>query len=88
MDVLGELLPLALVVAVVLALGRAIARIGLSRTNALGALVEGWRPDPWPRGVQEDDEFRWHWRPPEGPGELPPPAMQGVRPAVALRRRP
>ena len=25
----------------------------------------GYRPDPkWPRGVQEDDDFRWNWRVP------------------------
>jgi len=22
-----------------------------------------WRGDPWPRGVQEDDDFRFDWRP-------------------------
>jgi hypothetical protein len=26
----------------------------------------GYRPDPvWPQGVQEDDDFRWNWRPRE-----------------------
>jgi hypothetical protein len=26
-------------------------------------LFKPWRGDPWPRGVQEDDDFRFDWRP-------------------------
>ena len=26
-------------------------------------LFRPWRGDPWPRGVQEDDDFRFDWRP-------------------------
>jgi hypothetical protein len=30
----------------------------------------GYRPDPaWPRGVQEDDDVRWDWRPHRASGE-------------------
>jgi hypothetical protein len=30
----------------------------------------GYRSDPaWPQGVQEDDDFRWNWRPRERSGE-------------------
>jgi hypothetical protein len=56
-----------------------------------------WRGDPWPRGVQEDDDFRFDWRPsptPAGPsldlvvdvdeGGLPMPAIED-RPASGER---
>jgi hypothetical protein len=34
----------------------------------------GYRPDPvWPRGVQEDDDVRWDWRPHQANGDLPAP---------------
>src|SRR6476659_3227586 len=26
-------------------------------------LFRPWRGDPWPRGVQEDDDFQFDWRP-------------------------
>jgi hypothetical protein len=26
--------------------------------SAFGELIGGWRPDPWPRGVQEEDRDR------------------------------
>ncbi len=33
--------------------------------SAIAQLVGGWRPDPWPRGVQEEDRDRpWQWRVP------------------------
>ena len=49
------------VVALALAFGFAwlISSIGAksidSAVSALAQLVGGWRPDPWPRGVQEED---------------------------------
>jgi hypothetical protein len=27
------------------------------------SLFRPWRGDPWPRGVQEDDDVRFDWRP-------------------------
>ena len=31
--------------------------------SAFALLVGGWRSDPWPRGVQEEDRDRpWGWR--------------------------
>ena len=38
----------------------------------------GYRPDPkWPRGVQEDDDFRWDWR------VHPAPSEDDMDPALA-----
>src|SRR6476620_8203583 len=37
----------------------------LLRAADLGiGLFRPWRGDPWPRGVQEDDDFRFDWRRP------------------------
>ncbi|CAN5579411.1 hypothetical protein BH23CHL7_BH23CHL7_22990 [soil metagenome] len=31
--------------------------------SAFALLIGGWRPDPWPHGVQEEDRDRpWGWR--------------------------
>jgi hypothetical protein len=36
----------------------------LHAADELGiSLFRPWRGDPWPRGVQEDDDFRFDWRP-------------------------
>jgi hypothetical protein len=36
----------------------------LHATTDLGiSFFRPWRGDPWPRGVQEDDDFRFDWRP-------------------------
>jgi len=54
-------LPLALVVAVVAPVVRAIHR-RISRSNF--SFVEGfiaYREPAWPQGVQEDNDVRWNW---------------------------
>jgi hypothetical protein len=57
LGVLGE----ALAMAVVAASGVWLLR---SEPGALTSLLGGFRGDPWPRGVQEDDDFAWDWRAP------------------------
>lgn len=40
----------------------ACARAWMARTADLNAsLFRPWRGDPWPIGVQEDDDFRFQW---------------------------
>lgn len=51
----GTILPLALI-----ALMSALVRIWFARSRDLGiTLFRPYRGDPWPRGVQEDDEIRF-----------------------------
>jgi len=33
----------------------------LGRSMAGGARFQPSEPDPWPVGVQEDDDVRWNW---------------------------
>jgi hypothetical protein len=33
-----------------------------SGPDALGGMFRPWNGDPWPLGVQEDDDFQWAWR--------------------------
>lgn len=58
--------------------------------DAFGSLVSGWRPDPWPRGVQEEDRDRpWGRREVRkaAPARTEPalkPTLTPVRPRVRL----
>lgn len=55
--------------------------------SAFRELVGGWRPDPWPRGVQEEDRDRPWGRVAQ---VSPPPDMQPVsttRVAAHIRSR-
>ena len=58
---------------------RAFDRAVVSFVGTMAALVGGWRPDPWPRGVHEEDRDR-PWGRPEtrapGSGGMPPPSVQ------------
>ena len=41
--------------------------VSMSVSFSFGEGFLGYRPDPGrPQGVQEDDDFRWDWRPREG----------------------
>jgi hypothetical protein len=55
--------------------------------SAFGALLGGWRPDGWPRGVQEENRERpWGSRRPlPTRATLPKPSLSRVRAAVHMR---
>lgn len=46
--------------------------------TAIAQLFMPPRPMGWPHGVQEDDDFQWHW-----PGRVPPPPAP--RPTSGVR---
>ena len=85
------------VVAIGLAVGFAFALSSmgaLSIDRAVSALAQffgGWRGDPWPRGVQEEDRDRpWGSRPPDATSRAasntaPKPVLSAVRPVVRAR---
>jgi hypothetical protein len=53
--------------------------------SAFRELIGGWRPDPWPRGVQEEDRDRpWGSTVTQDPG---PPAVPTTHLAVHVRSR-
>ena len=56
----------------------ACARSWMARTADLGlGLFRPWAGDPWPIGVQEDDDFRFRWSTPANDAGNPagdPPA--------------
>src|SRR4051812_34671902 len=56
----AQLLPTARAVGVAAPCGAWLLRDGRPQ---LRDLVSPWRPDPWPHGVQEDDDLHWDWRP-------------------------
>jgi hypothetical protein len=67
-----DVLALAMLAAVVTLLFRAAAQSSFDLVSAFGSLYTGWRGDPWPRGVQEEDRDRpWFRAPP--PDHLPAP---------------
>ena len=42
----------------------AVSRAWTARTAHLNlSLFRPYRGDPWPIGVQEDDDFQWNWTP-------------------------
>ena len=52
----------ALAGAVVAYVAIASARAWMARTADLNiSIFRPWRGDPWPIGVQEDDDFRFQW---------------------------
>ena len=74
------------------ALGVGLKVMGLASlrwvAEALSVLVGGFRPDPWPRGVQEEDRDRpWGRRSgAEDPEpQLRAPALQRVHPITQRR---
>jgi hypothetical protein len=77
------------------AAGWLIANVGGLSVNravaAFAALIGGWRPDPWPRGVQEEDRDRPWARggPPTGLRDddqpEPSPTLIRLRPTIRSR---
>lgn len=67
-DLLPSLLTLA---GVLLAYAGARRWMGITRDLDIG-LFRPWRGDPWPVGVQEDDDFRFNWA---ARSEVAPPAQ-------------
>jgi hypothetical protein len=56
-DLLMSWIPLAAVVAAITA-----GIVWLDRTNTLRlSLFRPYRGDPWPHGVQEEDDVHWQW---------------------------
>jgi hypothetical protein len=63
--------PIALSV-IVVGLLLVLGKVALVPANRLGlGLFRPWRGDPWPVGVQEDDDVRFAWAPrrPDAPAE-------------------
>lgn len=92
MDEVLELLQLGAAVVVVAVSAVAAGRAAAVGPTALAAFVAGWRSDPWPKGVQEDDDFRWDWPASnrdeaDAPVDLETPATERLRPAVRVRDR-
>jgi hypothetical protein len=59
----ADMLPIGLGIAV-LALIVAIGRLAMVPANRLGiGVFRPYRGDPWPVGVQEDDDARFDWTP-------------------------
>jgi hypothetical protein len=85
-----QLLALAVLAGLLALVLAGAARAQFDLLSAFGALFTGWRPDPWPRGVQEEDRHRRWGAPTAGlPTEgLPPPLTATpvrVRPTVRAR---
>jgi hypothetical protein len=80
-DLIEALVPLAVLVG-----GIVGARAWMARTAHLDlGLFRPYRGDPWPRGVQEDDDVRFNWTPArrdDGPGSV---AVEGVD-SIVVRR--
>jgi hypothetical protein len=75
---------------VLLALG---APLGLATawfvSHGAGAIAQLFGPQPpmgWPRGVQEDDDFQWHWPGRMAPPPVPHPAAHATGPGAGARR--
>lgn len=67
MQILLLLLAVFFVVGLLDAFSRACERV----ISAFAALVGGWRPDGWPRGIQEEDRDS-RWGRPSASREAPP----------------
>jgi hypothetical protein len=49
----------------------AVSRAWTARTAHLNlSLFRPYRGDPWPIGVQEDDDFQWNWKPAPAAGSV------------------
>ena len=54
--------PLEILSLVVIAAGAAVTRRWLTQSQELRLTIfRPYRGDPWPIGVQEDDDVRWQW---------------------------
>jgi hypothetical protein len=88
MDVLISLL---VVIAIGIPIGVLVATWGLRGPEIIGAGFTGYRPDGWPRGVQERD-VSWNWRAPESPAEpmpdVPEATIVEIQPVHARLERP
>jgi hypothetical protein len=60
-----QILVLAIVVMAPIILG--LRRLAGSGPSAIETLFRGWRPDPWPRGIQEEEPMLWNVRATEAP---------------------
>lgn len=85
-----DLFVLALLGGGLLALNRFFAANRMDIMSAFGSMVVGWRPDPWPRGVQEEDRDRPWGRHVATPGPtleppMPQPHLVRLRPQVRRR---
>jgi hypothetical protein len=70
-----------LLVLVSMGVAMACARAWMARTADLKlSLFRPYRGDPWPLGVQEDDDFRFNWSAAAGTGSAiaGPPADHGA----------
>jgi hypothetical protein len=68
---IAGLTPVALAL-IGIALLLVIGKVALAPANRLGlGVFRPWRGDPWPVGVQEDDDVRFAWssRRPDAPGD-------------------
>jgi hypothetical protein len=78
----GQLLDAVLVVVLVGVLLYARHRFFATADSLEISFFRPWRGDPWPRGVQEDDDARFNWAVPEPVMVLPlvePPAHASRR---------
>ena len=85
--VIENVLPLLIIAAIAGLVGLWIAR---STELGLSIFRPYWGRDPWPRGVQEDDDVRFDWsRGPSAAAAEPEPERAPVEPArhVDVHRR-
>jgi hypothetical protein len=76
----------ALVPLVALVIGIVGARAWMARTAHLNlGLFRPYRGDPWPLGVQEDDDVRFNWAPARTDDAAGSVAVEGVD-SIIVRR--
>jgi hypothetical protein len=83
-----QLLGLVVLTVALLWLLRSFGRAAADLVSGFSELVGGWRAEPWPRGVQEEDRDRpWGRRQKARPTDPPPPqpTLSRVRPALHAR---
>ena len=81
----AHLSDVALVLAMLAAIFWGIRRF-LAPASELGLTIfRPWRGDPWPIGVQEDDDARFNWAEPEPVAVLPMVGPTPRRPAKPSR---
>lgn len=80
-DLIEALVPLAVLVLAIVG-----ARAWMARTADLHlSLFRPYRGDPWPRGVQEDDDVRFNWTPARRDDAPTSVAVEGVE-SIIVRR--
>ena len=78
MDALPAILSVALLTALAVVAGRAIADVPDRQLTGLSSLLGGWRQQAWPQGIQEDDpETGWARRPVARRAAVPAVAVDG-----------